>query len=257
MCKVAANARHVCCQDARAAYSHERPKATSFWRAFPALFSPLTMLFSSIRISQKRLKTIPLGLYTQHCKNMALYQRPSYASGKAVHSRDSSGPSAPEQSTSKQQLLTAKQLPSWYAHNTFLLTGYHPVNGSVQQCVDSIPHVHNETVNIWTHLVSDVAALVGNYVLHRDFNTHHPAAPLMDRLAIHLYLTTSLLCFGISSIYHTLNCHSEVYSSLWAQWDYAAIILQTVGSFASGIYVTFYCDPRPQRIYWTIVSRSS
>ncbi|KAH7304527.1 adiponectin receptor protein [Stachybotrys elegans] len=172
---------------------------------------------------------------------MTLHQRLSPAGGKGQNPH-----------TSRPRLLDAHQVPSWYAHNIFLLSGYRPVNGSVGACIDSLRSVHNETVNIYTHLIPAILAFVGNCVLHLYFHARYPATPQTDRLAVHLHLTTSLLCFSISSIYHTMNCHSESYSSLWARWDYAAIILQTMGSFASGIYVTFYCDPNPQKIYWTI-----
>ncbi|KAI0973694.1 adiponectin receptor protein [Xylaria arbuscula] len=184
---------------------------------------------------------------------MALYKRISPARGKGEEHDSSSKSPVVKQLKTKYRLLVASEVPEWYAHNSFLHTGYRPVNGSVWLCVDSLRLLHNETVNIYSHLIPAAIALASNCFLHLYFQSRYPAASMTDRLAIHIYLTTSLLCFSISCIYHTLNCHSEPYSGLWARWDYAAIILQTVGSFVSGIYVTFYCNPGLQKLYWTMV----
>ncbi|KAI1346809.1 adiponectin receptor protein [Xylaria sp. FL0043] len=182
---------------------------------------------------------------------MALYQRISPASSKG-QARGSSPKRPSGQSKTKYQLLLASEVPSWYAHNSFLRSGYRPVNESVALCADSLRFIHNETVNIYSHLIPATIAFASNCFLHLYFRSRYPTALLVDRLAIHVYLTSSVLCFGISSIYHTLNCHSEAYSDLWARWDYAAIILQTIGSFVSGIYVTFYCHSGLQKLHWII-----
>ncbi|KFA76543.1 hypothetical protein S40288_01539 [Stachybotrys chartarum IBT 40288] len=183
---------------------------------------------------------------------MASHQRPPPARSKGAERDSLFGPKIVEQPKTKYELLVGSELPSWYSHNSFLRTGYRPITGSVRLCIGSLRFVHNETVNIYSHLIPAVIALAGNWFLRVYFRDRYPAAPPVDRLAIHIYLSTTVLCFGVSSIYHTLNCHSEGYSGLWSRWDYAVIILQTVGSFVSGIYVTFYYDPGLQKIYWTM-----
>ncbi|KAF5856428.1 hypothetical protein ETB97_007425 [Aspergillus alliaceus] len=128
-------------------------------------------------------------------------------------------------------------------------TGYRPINGSVRLCVDSLRSIHNETVNVYSHLVPATIALSSKGFLHLYFRGRYPTASLVGQLALYVYLTTSVLCLGTLSAYHTLLCHSEAYSDLWGCLDYVAIILQTIGSFASGIYVTFYCYSGLQKLY--------
>lgn len=206
------------------------------------------------------LSSFPSFLHPQRPQNfqvqfillMALYQRLSPARSEAEQDNTPKCP-AVKQPKTKYQLLVASEVPSWYAHNSFLRTGYRPVNGSVKLCVDSLRFIHNETVNIYSHLIPGAIALASNGILHRYFLGRYPTASLVDQLAIHVYLTTSVLCFGISSIYHTILCHSEAYSGLWGRLDYVAIIIQTIGSFVSGIYVTFDCKPGLQKLYWTMV----
>ncbi|KAG5290906.1 hemolysin-III family protein [Histoplasma capsulatum G186AR] len=160
---------------------------------------------------------------------------------------------AVEHPRTKYRLLTATEVPPWYAHNSFLLTGYRPVTRSTRLCLESLRCLHNETVNIYSHLVPAGIAVISNGVFHLYFRNRYPTASCADQLAFHVYLCTSILCFGISSIYHTLLCHSEDYVKLWALLDYVAIIFQTLGSFISGIYVSFYCEPGLQKLYWTMI----
>lgn len=181
---------------------------------------------------------------------MAIQQRQIPARSKGDDQSPSERPLRPKNT---RQLLLASEVPSWLATNPFLLTGYRPVYGSVSLCLDSLLFAHNETVNIYSHLIPAIIALASNYFLNQYWSERYPTAAFADQLAIHAYLTSSVLCFGISSLYHTLDCHSQALSGLWNRFDYAAIILQTVGSFVSGIYVTFYCIPHLQKRYWTMV----
>lgn len=156
-------------------------------------------------------------------------------------------------SKTTRRLLTAGEVPSWYAHNSYIRTGYRPVTYSAKLCFESLGYLHNETFNIYTHLVPAGIAVVGNYGLYVYFGSHYPNASWKDQLVFHIYLTTSIICYGISSMYHMLLCHSETWSGLWARLDYSAIVFQILGSFISGIYIGFYCEPNLQRLYWTMV----
>ncbi|KAL4920508.1 mPR-like GPCR protein [Aspergillus aurantiobrunneus] len=183
---------------------------------------------------------------------MVLYQRLSSARSLGPQDKPPKRPAVKQRQT-KYRLLVASEVPSWYTHGSFVHTGYRPVNGSVSLCVNSLRFIHNETVNIYSHLVPAAIALASNGLLHLYFRDRYPTASLVDQLALHVYLITSVFCFGVSSIYHTLLCHSEAYSGLWVRLDYMGIILQTIGSFVSGIYVSFYCNPGLQKLYWTMI----
>jgi adiponectin receptor len=152
------------------------------------------------------------------------------------------------------KLRSSDQVPSWYAHNAFIFTGYRPVANSVRLCIQSLGYLHNETVNIYSHLIPAVLALLSNYSFGRYFTSRFPQASWCDEIVFHVYLTTSVICFGMSSTYHTLICHSEQYADLWGRLDYVAIVFQILGSFVSGIYIGFYCEPNLQKLYWTMVS---
>lgn len=69
----------------------------------------------------------------------------------------------------KYQLLLASDV----RHGTptiYLCIGYRPVKASVELCVRSQQIIHNKTVNISSHLIPAVIAVVGNCSLHLYFS---------------------------------------------------------------------------------------
>ncbi|KLU90902.1 hypothetical protein MAPG_09427 [Magnaporthiopsis poae ATCC 64411] len=153
-------------------------------------------------------------------------------------------------------LLTNSQVPAWYSQ-PLIRTGYRPVTNSWAACLRTLVDagLHNETVNIYSHLIPAaicaVLLLVGGGGLVQLLP---PSSTPADRLVLAAYLCTSLLCFTASAAYHTFMCHSERGAALWVRVDYAAILLQILGSVASGLYFSFYCEPALQRLYWSMIS---
>lgn len=152
-----------------------------------------------------------------------------------------------------QRLLSNSQVPLWYT-DSFILTGYRPVTHSVKFCFNSLTYLHNETVNIYSHLIPAFCAVVLAGLVSGCFRATFPKATRGDRLAIEVYLATSVVCFAVSSLYHTLLCHSRYCRDLWVRFDYVAIVFQILGSFIPGIYIGFYCEPHLQKLYWSMVS---
>ncbi len=163
----------------------------------------------------------------------------------------SAAPVSPE--PEPRQLLSNSQIPLWYT-DSFILTGYRPVTHSVKFCFNSLTYLHNETVNIYSHLIPAFCAVILASLVSSYFRATFPKATRSDRLAFEVYLATSVVCFTVSSLYHTLLCHSRYYRDLWVRLDYVAIVFQILGSFVSGIYIGFYCEPHLQKLYWSMVS---
>ncbi|KAK4113184.1 HlyIII-domain-containing protein [Canariomyces notabilis] len=168
--------------------------------------------------------------------------------------RDS--PITPTTASSDKRLLSNKEVPAWYSE-PLIYTGYRPINYSVEFCFRSLAYLHNETVNIFSHLIPALVALILVGIIPWYFNNHFPEASWQDRIVFQLYLATSVICFTISALYHTLLCHSERYRDLWVRYDYTAILFQILGSFISGIYIGFYCEPTLQRLYWSMIAALS
>ncbi|KAF9891381.1 hypothetical protein FE257_004237 [Aspergillus nanangensis] len=221
-------------------------------RASPFTVSP-TRWNDAINLTQTSLSpsyTI-MPVWTYQHSDMSLLRRLSSATKATTATRSLEKTGA---SISPTRLLESHQAPAWYVKNSYIRTGYRPVTPSVRFCLQSLSYLHNETANIYSHLIPGLLFLFGNAFVHQYFASNFPLASWTDQLVFHIYLTSSVVCFGVSSLYHTLRCHSAVFAELWVRLDYVAIIFQILGSFVSGIYVGFYCEPGFQNTYWSMIS---
>ncbi|KAI0137418.1 mPR-like GPCR protein [Xylariales sp. AK1849] len=150
----------------------------------------------------------------------------------------------------KSGLLTYDDIPEWYQDNQYVVRGYRPVSSSTKTCLRSWFRLHNELINIHSHLVPSVAFLLAeSYILeplHRKYSKVTPG----DYVVLAFFLLTATACFGLSAVYHTLISHSQRIEAIWLRLDFVGIILLIVGSFVSGIYVGFWCEDRERNIYW-------
>ncbi|KAH7025834.1 mPR-like GPCR protein [Microdochium trichocladiopsis] len=166
--------------------------------------------------------------------------------------------------TRPPQLLTWDQVPSWYAQTDRIRTGFRPVTQSTAECLASLAYLHNESVNIYSHLIPSLVFLVAAVVLFDVClftplmsSRWYPGASWLDILMIRFFLFTSAVCFGVSAVYHVLVCHSRAMAERWVRLDYAAIVLQIWGSFLSGLYMCFYCEPGLRNGYWAMITTLS
>lgn len=151
-------------------------------------------------------------------------------------------------------LLSIDKIPDWYGENPFIQSGYRPVFAAAKPCFHSWLYLHNQSANIFTHLVPGVLALALNAALLRYFSLWYPDATLADRAVFHIYLTALSLCFGISATYHTMLCHSRESADLWVRLDYVSISILIFSSFIPGLYMGFYCEPGLLKMYLGTVS---
>lgn len=151
------------------------------------------------------------------------------------------------------QLLSFEDLPEWYRDNEYILHGYRHVSGCVATSVRSLLYLHNESINIYTHLLPAVAFMIGEGTVLRHLHVKYPNVTVPDEIIFTLFILTAILCLLSSAGYHMLSNHSESVNNLSLRVDFAGIMVLTVGDFVSGIYMVFWCEPTPKIIYWTMV----
>jgi adiponectin receptor len=162
--------------------------------------------------------------------------------------------------SSRRPLLCAyEELPTWYkeSENEYIRHGYRPELQSTWACLSSWTYVHNESFNIYSHLVAAISFLVGLILMDRLIVWHFPAATIVDRAVFAFFVSAGIGAFTLSFLYHTFICHSLHFSNLWLQLDFVGIVVLTLGGFVSGIYVGFYCDPALQKVHWSMVSTAA
>lgn len=187
------------------------------------------------------------------------------ASNGTLHLRGSSSPipttfspypppPPPPTPSAKRVLLAYHQLPPWLQDNIHIHRHYRPLTPSIPSCLHSWTYLHNESVNIFSHLLPAllVLALI-NSLCYTVFPRWYPLATSQDKLVLGIFLSSAALCFGVSAGFHTLLCHSESVARRLLHMDFLGIVALIEGCFVSGIYVGFYCERDLQRVYWGMV----
>ena len=159
---------------------------------------------------------------------------------------------ARQQASQYVRLLSYDDLPEWHRDNHFTKSGYRPVSDSCLSCARSLGHMHNETVNIYTHLIPAIALLFGQFLIYSGINYTYPEASTFDLVVFGCNIWAAVITMTLSATYHTLMNHTNL-SHLMLRVDYVGILTLILGSFFSGIYVGFYCEPTLRYTYWTMI----
>ncbi|KAH8555696.1 hemolysin-III related-domain-containing protein [Umbelopsis sp. PMI_123] len=139
-----------------------------------------------------------------------------------------------------QRLLSFHELPMEWQENQYILTGYRFYQSN-RACLKSIFALHNETMNIWSHLLGFIFfAGLGIYAFNKQF----PEATTNDRAITLTFFLAALKCLICSSIYHTFICHSKhAIKSFTATLDYIGISILITASVLMTEYYSYYCRP--------------
>ena len=163
-------------------------------------------------------------------------------------------------------LITYDELPAWRRDNHFILTHYRPASYSFFISLQSLFQLHNESVNIHSHLFGAWVFFfiaLSLYVFERYLLT------LADTIIFLIFFSSIVLCLGLSATHHTVSNHSSKVCPVpmrlassrlnaqihqWGnQMDYIGIVILISGSFVPSIYYGFYCEPILQQVYWGMV----
>ena len=110
----------------------------------------------------------------------------------------------------------------------YILRGYR-VGLSIKETFLSMFVLHNETLNVWTHLIGCLyfaGALVVHGAVPEDIAVaEHPTWPIA------IFMITAALCMGISAFFHLLLNYNYKLNQITSKLDYAGISLLVMGSF--------------------------
>lgn len=144
-------------------------------------------------------------------------------------------------------------LPSWQQDNHYIHSGYRPASNSFQKSFGSLAYLHNESVNIYSHLLGGLAFSIIGLFLYTSIASRYETASSADITAFAFFFAGAALCLGMSGTYHAISNHSPLVAKLGNKLDYVGIVCMITGSFIPSIYYGFYCHPHLQETYWTMV----
>lgn len=120
----------------------------------------------------------------------------------------------------EESLIAYDELPTWYKDNSNITHGYRRINASWRASLRSLTYLHNESVNIYSHLIPGLAFIVLQIALGVWVSKKYPEAVFGDYFALAVFMLSATVCLMFSASYHTLMCHSEKVYDLWLGMDF-------------------------------------
>ena len=156
--------------------------------------------------------------------------------------------------SSTRALVEWDDLPEWQRDNEHIISGYRRPSHSFRNSLESTKYIHNETVNIHSHLLGAALFFSLPAAVRFSLPTSFHTAQWADVVVFSLFFYGVAVCFLLSSTFHIFSNHSPKINILGNQLDYLGIVILMWGSTIPTVYYGFYCDPDLQQRYWTVVS---
>ncbi|PIA13381.1 HlyIII-domain-containing protein [Coemansia reversa NRRL 1564] len=183
---------------------------------------------------------------------MVLLQR-TKTNHSAVESTQLLDDSSSKTDSQKRRHLVWEELPPWMRDNQFILSGYRQPTNSFRKCFASWLYVHNETGNIMTHLVGALVFLVLCFTVTRGLLLEFTTIDWRDITTLYAFLLGAVGCMGLSTLFHTVTCHSHEVHIAYNKCDYIGIVLLIVGSCVPMLCYMFYCHPPLKTFYLSLI----
>jgi adiponectin receptor len=113
-------------------------------------------------------------------------------------------------------------LPLWQRDNHHILTGYRPASNSFTRSITSLLYLHNESVNVYSHLLGSCLALIsGLYVYAWILKPRYEEqATAEDVRVFSAFFGGAVVCLAISAGYHLMSNHSQWVAGWGNRADY-------------------------------------
>ena len=169
----------------------------------------------------------------------------------------SSSPSMVAAQRHEDALQSWREISPWQRDNEFILAYYRPASYSYFHSLASLCWLHNQTVNIYSHLIGSVVFITCSYWFHRELVARYESASKTDIFVFDVFFLGAISCLALSTAFHAFANHSAEVYHVWLVCDMLGILCLTTGSFLPGVFYGFYCEPEVVLIYWSMVRRQS
>jgi adiponectin receptor len=150
-------------------------------------------------------------------------------------------------------LIHYDDLPEPWRVNPHILKGYRFSEGK-WACVRSVVSIHNELINIWTHLLGFIMVLALAFYFYPT-SANFSNSTKTDIFIAAVFFFAACKCLVCSTIWHTMNSIShQTLLERFACVDYTGISLLVAASIMTTEYAAFYCEPVSRWTYMLITA---
>jgi adiponectin receptor len=153
----------------------------------------------------------------------------------------------------KHRLLNADDLPAPWRESINILQGYRFTERYVD-CVVSVCQVHNETCNIWSHLLG--FGLVA-YLFFYDLPSTQwwLTATALDKFTIGFYMMSAMNAMICSATWHAFSCLCmRQVKQKFACVDYSGITMLIAATIVTCEYMSMYCQTTVRNAFMIVTS---
>ncbi|EMD89343.1 hypothetical protein COCC4DRAFT_32116 [Bipolaris maydis ATCC 48331] len=159
-----------------------------------------------------------------------------------------------EEKVEEKLIVVWDELSPWQQDNHYIQTGYRAQSNSYSKSWKSLGYLHNETVNIYTHLIGALLAAVAGIALYFTLGPRYATATTEDVWAFGCFFAGAVACLGMSGTYHTIQNHSHEVAVWGNKLDYLGIVFLIWGSFVPVLYYAFRDEPELRKTYWAMIT---
>ncbi|KAI3326005.1 mPR-like GPCR protein [Xylariaceae sp. AK1471] len=156
-------------------------------------------------------------------------------------------------SSATAQTVTCQEISKWQFDNKYILSGYGPEKRDCREILMSLTFLHNETCNVYTHLIGALLLpLFATSYLWFLAEPQYLNVKSIDYAIFGIFFWCAGICLDLSVLYHLMLSHSHRIEQFWHGMDLLGIIIVIVGTFTSGIYYLFFCEPSLRKMHWAM-----
>lgn len=111
--------------------------------------------------------------------------------------------------------------------------------------------------NIWSHLLGMLWFFVGLFYFYRHVLYYRPYVPASDAVAIALFYVCVVICFLLSTCFHTFSDHSPELHRFGNELDHLGIVLVMWGTGIANTYFGFYCSHSIRNAYFLALTTTA
>ncbi|KAK2060587.1 HlyIII-domain-containing protein [Colletotrichum caudatum] len=148
-------------------------------------------------------------------------------------------------------LLSWEELPEWQqCGSDHIKTGYRRACNSVLECFASWTYIHNETINIYSHVFGAVLFVILPFYIFGDgIPPRYSVASTADVVVCSVYALGVTVCFVLSTAFHTLMSHSEAVYLSGIKADFHGVLALMWSSVFPLAHYAFPCSLRTRDAY--------